>query len=68
MSGTLLKLYIWTGFCPDYSSGLAFAIAKDEVEARKLIEKDKGHSIDDWGELEIRPLNYRVGRSVSGGG
>ena len=36
-----LKLFVWTRFCPDYTSGLAFAIAKDELEARRLIETDK---------------------------
>ena len=34
---TNLKLFIWTGFCPDYTDGLAFAIAGDETEAKKLI-------------------------------
>ena len=33
-----LKLFVWTEFSPDYTSGLAFAIAKDEPEARKLVE------------------------------
>jgi len=63
-----LKLLIWTGFSPDYTSGLAFTIAKDETDARKLIEKHRGFNVWNWGELEIRPLSRRIARSVSGGG
>ena len=63
-----LKLFIWTGFCPDYSDGLAFAIARDETDARKLVEKDRGFGVYDWGELEIKPLSRRIARSVSGSG
>ncbi len=62
------KLFIWTDFCSDYTSGLAFAIAKDETQARKLIEKERGFYIHTWGELEIRDVNTAVARSVSGGG
>ncbi len=63
-----LKLFIWTDFCSDYTRGLAFAIAKDETEARKLIEKARGFEVYDWGELEIRRLDRRAARCVSGGG
>ena len=63
-----MKLFIWTGFSPDYTSGLAFAIAKDETEARALIEKERGFKVYEWGELEVRPLNRKVARCVSGGG
>ena len=65
---TKLRLFIWTGFCPDYSGGLAFAIAKDETDARKLIKKEMADEPYEWGELEIKPLTYRIARSVSGGG
>ena len=63
-----LRLFIWTGFCPDYTSGMAFAIARDETDARKQIEKERGHEVYEWGELEIKPLTRRIARSVSGGG
>ena len=36
-----MKLFIWTGFSPDYTGGLAFTIAKDEIDARKQIEDMK---------------------------
>jgi len=61
-----LKLFIWTGFCPDYFSGLAFAIAKDEVEAKKLIQKENGFNVYCWGNLEIKPLSRRIARCVVG--
>jgi len=63
-----LKLFIWTSFCPDYSSGLAFAIAQDETEAREMVEKEMGYDIYVWGDLEIVPLTDKVARAVSGGG
>jgi len=62
------KLFIWTGFNPDYYSGLAFAIAKDETQARKLITKENGREPYEWGKLEIRDVNTSVARCVSGGG
>ena len=63
-----LKLFIWTDFCSDYTDGLAFAIAKDEEEAKKLVEKETGYEVYDWGQLEVRQLRYRVARCVAGGG
>lgn len=62
-----LQLYIWTEFSPDYTSGLAFAIAENEAEAKKLIEEDLTYEPYQWGELEVRPINQKVGRAVSGG-
>jgi len=65
---TKLKLFIWTEFCPDYTDGLAFAIAKDETDARKLIKKEREYEVYEWGNLEIKPLSRRIARSVNGGG
>lgn len=62
-----LKLFVWEGFSPDYTDGLAFAIAKDETEARKLIEKDRGYEVYTWGELTIYPIK-KIAKSVCGGG
>ena len=68
MNKTKLKLFIWTNFSPDYSSGLAFSIAKNEAEARKLIMIEHGeYGPHDWGDLEIRRLDHRVARCVAGG-
>ena len=63
-----MKIFNWTDFSPDYTSGLAFAIAKDEKEARKMIKKSYGCEPSQWGDLEVRPLNRKVARQVSGGG
>jgi len=32
-----MKLYVWRGVFRDYTSGMAFAIAEDAEQARKLI-------------------------------
>lgn len=63
-----MKLFIWTGFSPDYTNGLAFAIAKDVEEAKKLIIKEHGHEVYEWGDLEVRRLDRKVARCVAGGG
>lgn len=61
------QLYVWEGFCPDYTDGLAFAVAKSEEEARKLIEDYYGYTVYTWGSLSIHPLNKPVAFAVSGG-
>jgi hypothetical protein len=61
-----LKLFVFTEFNPDHTSGLAFAIAKDETDARKLIEMQG--FVADWGYEHSHPLNRRVAYCVSGGG
>ena len=62
-----LKLFIWTEFCPDWTDGLAFAIAKSEKEAKKLVEKERRCNVYEWGNLNIYPLNKKIAKSVSGG-
>lgn len=63
-----LRLYIWTGYCPDYTAGLAFAIASSEDEARELVSEKYGGEPYEWGDLEVRRLDHRVAREVCGGG
>ena len=66
-----LKLFVWTDFNPDWTSGLAFAIAKDEKEARKMIIKlysQGNHEPYNWGTLTIHPLTKKICDYVSGGG
>lgn len=64
-----LKLYIWDNFSRDYSPGLAFAIAASAQEARQLVTKDYGcDPMVVVGDPEVRRVDHRVGRSVSGGG
>ena len=63
-----LRLFVFTDFCPDYTSGLAFAIASDEPDARRQIEKKLGYTPNDWGDLTIRALSRRYAEAVAGGG
>lgn len=64
-----LKLFVWTDHNSDYTAGLAFAIAKDEAQARELVIASRGgHKPTQWGELEVLPLSKAVAFSVSGGG
>lgn len=65
-----LKLYVWEDFYSDYTSGLAFAIAKNEEEARKIIESQFGYelSASNWGKLSVLPLYKKCGFCVTGGG
>lgn len=60
------KLFVWTDFCPDYTSGLAFAVAKDEDEARTLVKDVHGEPYQ-WGDLTVYPLNKSIAFAVSGG-
>lgn len=62
------KLFIWTNFCRYYTAGLAFAVAENETQARKLIEKERGYEVYQWGNLEIRKIDVKVARCVAGGG
>ena len=68
MSKAKLSLFVWTNFSPDYTGGLAFAIAKTETEARKLIVDARGFDVHEWGTLIIHPLNKQIAYAVSGGG
>ena len=68
-----LKLFVWTGFSPDYTNGLAFAIAEDVTEAMRMVEKYyRGKPYEgkpyEWGELNIYPTTKKIARCVSGGG
>ncbi len=63
------KLYVWTDFNPDWTSGLAFAIADSEEQAREIIlKKRSGREPYDWGDLQIHSLKSNIGFCVSGGG
>lgn len=62
-----LKLFVWTGFAPDYDNGLAFALATDETHARKLIIRRLKYTPEDWGTLEIRKTTTPYGHCVTGG-
>ena len=63
-----LKLFVWEGFSPDWTDGLAFAIAHDESEARMLVEGAYGFEVRIWGKLSVLPMSNPVAFCVSGGG
>jgi len=66
-----LKLFVWTDFSPDYTSGLAFAIAKDEASAKREVRKVYPWMADDrldgW-DLTVHPMTRPISFAVSGGG
>ncbi len=68
MKKTNMKLFIWNDYCPDYYGGLAFAIAETEDAARKLIEKERGIPVNQWGNLEVKSLNEPIARQLEGDG
>ena len=67
------RLYVWTGFCPDYSDGLAFAIAdsleeaKEHVKKTRLVNRPWDDGLDSWGELHVHGLREKVCYFVDGG-
>jgi hypothetical protein len=63
-----LRLFVWEGFCPDYTDGLAFAIAESAEKAMELVANQKGSSPFEWGALHVHDINTPVAYSVSGGG
>ena len=63
-----MKLYVWTNFSPDYTGGLAFALAKTERTARKLVIEEKGCEPYCWGSLCVHDVTSEMARCASGGG
>ncbi len=68
MSKKKLKLFVLDdGFCPDYTDGLAVAIAEDEPQARKLVEEAMDGSMITWGTLTTYRLDQRRAFAIYGG-
>jgi hypothetical protein len=68
-----MNVYIWRHFAPDYSYGLAVAVAPNETRARELVVADRGYSPEEWGTVEIYTPEFiasvgGVAATVSGGG
>lgn len=61
-----LEVFVWEGFNPDYTDGLAFAIAETKEEAKKLVLD--GGCVFDWGDLTIMEKVDKCAFRVSGGG
>jgi hypothetical protein len=67
MSEQKLMLYVWPKFAPDYTDGLAFAVAESEEQARELVSLVKGYTPKDWGPCIVYPLTHPLAYAVSGG-
>lgn len=64
----VMRLFVWEGFCPDYTDGLAFAIAENIEEAQRLVIESKGYTPFDWGTVREFPVTEPRAYCVSGGG
>jgi len=62
-----LSLYVWTQFCPDYTDGLAFAIAETEEHARQLVTDQLTWEPSDWGKVQVLPHDQPIGFGSYGG-
>jgi hypothetical protein len=64
-----LKLYVWYGFNPCYTGGLAFALAYTKAEAQAAILKvRKGLGVENWGTLRVHRVEAGRAEAISGGG
>jgi hypothetical protein len=63
-----MKLYVWTGFCPDYTDGLAVAVAETIEQAQQLVTAEKGYEPFEWGVLQVFELTEPRAFCISGGG
>lgn len=63
------KLWLWVceDFMPDYSDGLAVAVAASEVEAKRLIEKPHWPGAANGFTFKRYRLDQRRAFSCSGG-
>ena len=63
-----MRLFVWTEFCPDYTDGLAFAIAENVEQAHRLVIESKGYEPFDWGPVQEFPVTEPRSFCVAGGG
>jgi hypothetical protein len=68
MTEPKLKLFVWTGFCPDYTGGLAFALAYTKAEAKAAVVRVRGREPHDWGKLRVHRVEAGRAEAIAGGG
>ena len=51
------RIYVWHEFAPDFSNGLAVALASSELEARRLVVERLRFTPADWGPLITLTVN-----------
>ena len=62
-----MKLYVWIEFAPDYSYGLAFAIANTIQQAQQLVIEQVGYCPPDWGLCQEFELDDARAFACTGG-
>lgn len=60
------KIFVFEGFDPDYSDGLAVAIAYTASEAQDMIREVNPY-ISNWGKMKVHTLKDKIAYAVSGG-
>lgn len=63
-----MRLFVWTEFVPDYTPGLAFAIADNVVDAQNLVIEQHGFCPVEWGPVQEFPVTEARAFCVAGGG
>jgi hypothetical protein len=63
----VMRLFVWGQFCPDYTDGLAFAIAENLEQARALVIASIGFVPSNWGVVQEFSVNDPIAFSVYGG-
>ena len=63
-----LRLFVWEEFCPDYTEGIAFAIAENVEQAKWLVREHHQREPFYWGEMQEYDLTKPVAFAVKGGG
>ncbi len=63
-----MKLYVWTGFSPDWTGGIAFALATSEARARGQIIEGFGYNPSEWGTLNVYSASKPFAAAIAGGG
>ena len=64
----VMRLFVWPEFAPDYTNGLAFAIAETIQQAQEMIAEQKGYFPSDWGPCEEHSLGSPFAKYCNGGG
>lgn len=62
-----MKLYVWEEFCPDYTDGLAFAIANDIEGAKSMLREKVSCDDSDWGQVKEYSLDKPICFGIHGG-
>lgn len=65
-----LKLFVWVDVLSDYTSGIAFALAKDEKQARELLLDQQPILEEDYNFTHCEPKVWDTpkGYTLHGGG